>query len=262
MGAASVSSYEHFQQPITIPPMDSDYRKRVYEKYVSAFKGDLSEKANYAFSDAKLLPILRLWLSSIDRSVPCVDLGCGHGNVLHALQMLGFTNLQGVDASAEQIACASKMFPTAELGEIRPFLRGAPDAYYGVITLFDVIEHLSKNEILNMMDLVKRKLRRGGIFIAHCPNGDNPMALGVFASDFTHMTMLNPVSAEAICRIVGMVRFAAVEHLGTSSGIAGRLRSALWQGIRIGFMVRNIVETGSPGSGIFTRNFAFKAEVE
>jgi SAM-dependent methyltransferase len=242
--------------------MSGDYRRRFYEKYVSAFKGDLSKKADYAFSDSKLLPILQPWLRSVDRSAPCVDLGCGHGNVLHALQTLGFTNLKGVDTSAEQVACARAVLPTVEVGDILPFLQHSPDAHYGVITLFDVIEHLTKDEILDVLGLVKMKLRRGGIFVAHCPNGDSPRAWGVFSSDFTHETVLSPTSAESICRLSGLVRFAAAEHLGASSGMAGKLRLVLWRLVRVWMLLVNIIETGSGGSRVLTRNFAFKAEAE
>jgi len=242
--------------------MANDYRQRFYEKYVSAFKGDLSLKADFRFSDSKLLPLLRPWLASKDRAVPCVDLGCGHGNVLHALRTLGFTNLHGVDSSAEQIACARAVLPTAEVSDILSFLHRTPDAYFGVVTLFDVIEHLTKDEILDLLQLVHSKLRSGGILIVHCPNGDNTRALSVFASDFTHETILSPMSARAICRLAGFVRFAAAEHLGASSGWRGRVRLLGWQVSRALLMLGNIVETGSPGSGVFTRNFVFKAEVD
>lgn len=236
-----------------------DYRNRVYSRYVSAFKEKQCRVADYTFSDSKLIPVLRPWLSSLDRGAPCIDLGCGHGNVLHALQTLGFTEICGVDVSAEQVGLARKICLNVEVGEIYPYLEKFSDNHLGLITLFDVIEHLTKDEILSLLDLIYRKLRSGGIFIAHSPNGDSPMVQQVFSADFTHETLLNTASAELICKLAGFSNFTSTEHLGTSSALHGQLRKFLWSIQRTGFRTMSLIETGNAGSDILTRNFAFKA---
>ena len=239
--------------------MPLDYRQRVYERYVSAFKGISAEKPNYSFSDAKLLPLLRPWVGALDRGWPCVDLGCGHGNVLHALRTLGFSNLQGVDASAEQVALAQAILPEIEAGQLEPYLRRFPDGHFGLIAMFDVVEHLRMDELLDLLDLIAAKLRPGGIYVAHCPNGDSPFALQVFSGDLTHVTLLNSASAEVLCRLAGLHDFAASEHLGASAGLAGSVRALAWRLMRAGMRCRTLIETGGAGSSVLTRNFAFRA---
>lgn len=241
------------------PQMSNDYRSVIYGKYVSEFKGRDRRTPNYEFGDSKLIPLLSPWIAGIDREKPCVDLGCGDGNILHALQTLGFLHLYGVDVSAEQIDLARRVLPGAVTGQIVDYLKSFPDAHFGLVTLFDVIEHLRKDEIIELLGLISTKLIRGGIFIAHCPNGDSPMVGQAFSGDPTHETLLNATSAEILCRIAGLSDFEASEHLGASHGLRGICRRGGWYFLR--FLLRGFtaIETGSAGSRILTRNFAFRA---
>ena len=239
--------------------MKSNYRTRVYERYVSAFKATKGERPDYAFTDSKLLPLLEPWVRSIKRSAPCVDLGCGNGNLLHALATLGFTDLHGVDFSAEQVALARHVATEVEIGDARNYLERHPDGHFHLITVFDVIEHLTRDEILDLVDLVALKLARGGVFIAHCPNADSPMVGQIFAGDLSHETLLNPASAALVCALAGLENFEAIEHLGASRSWAGRIRTLFWRTLRCFWLAYNLTETGSAGSGVLTRNFAFKA---
>lgn len=239
--------------------MSQDYRSIIYRRYVSDFKGADGRSANCEFGDSKLIPLLRPWVAGVDRGKPCIDLGCGDGNILHALTTLGFSNLHGVDVSAEQIERARRVLPGAVTGQMAEYLKTFPDGHFALITLFDVIEHLRKDEILGLMDLISAKLLAGGVFIAHCPNGDSPMAAQVFSGDPTHETLLNPASAEVLCRIAGLHGFEACEHLGASSGIRGLCRRAGWSLAKLALRGYTAIETGSLGSHVLTRNFAFRA---
>lgn len=237
----------------------ADYRLSFYERYVSAFKGRTTAPVSYEFTDSKLIPLIRDWLVDLDRATPCIDLGCGNGSLLHALRKLGFTRLAGIDASAEQVALAKRVADEVMQGDLLAGLRQQPDDYFGAIFLFDVIEHLTKQEILALMEEVVRKLRPGGLFVCHCPNGDSPFVGNILAGDYTHETLLNASSAENLCTLFGLQDFEAREHLGASTGMKGRLRSLAWRGVRLGMKLVNLVETGAAGSGVFTRQFCFKA---
>lgn len=234
------------------------YRQAAYQRY-RATHPDKQDPVDYSRSDSKIIPLLNSWLLGRDRSQPCLDLGCGHGSLMHALKTLGFTRRQGVDRSPEQVALAQSIGEVVEQGDIFECLRRQSSNSLGVITLFDVVEHLEKDEILSLWRLVYDKLQTGGVFIVHCPNGDSPFAASVFSSDFTHLTWLNAQSAEQICRLAGFVGFEAKEHLGASVRLAGRVRTGCWRLLRCGLRAWTLVETGAPGSSILTRNFAFKA---
>lgn len=237
----------------------ADYRPSFYERYVSAFKGRSSSAVSYEFTDTKLIPLIRDWVADLDREAPCIDLGCGNGSLLHALGTLGFTRLSGIDVSPEQVVLARQVTESITQGDLLTGLQEQKDGNFGAIFLFDVIEHLTKREILALIDAVVRKLRPGGLFICHCPNGDSPFVGNILAGDYTHETLLNASSAENLCTLFGMEKFEAREHLGASAGVKGRLRGLAWHGVRFGLKLLNLIETGSTGSGVFTRQFCFKA---
>jgi cyclopropane fatty-acyl-phospholipid synthase-like methyltransferase len=239
--------------------MALNYRAQYYSKYVTVLKNSSISDADYQHSDSKLIPLLRPWTSQLHRGALCLDLGCGHGNILHALQTLGFEKLYGVDASDEQIVLAHRKFPQVETGDIHEYLSRFSDNYFNLITLFDVVEHLTKDEILTLFTNIYAKLAPSGIFIVHCPNGDSPMASQVFAGDFSHETLLNAKSAESICKLSGFTAFEAQEHLGASSSIKGYARKVLWSIVRYTFRTINLIELGDAASATLTRNFAFKA---
>src|SRR5258708_2101939 len=174
---------------------DPNFKKKIYETYVSDFTRPAMSGPSYGFSDSKLLPVLRPWVDRLDRDAPCLDLGCGNGNVLHALGALGFRTREGIDISEEQVVLAQQVSTSVVCGDILAHMRGAKQNHYGLITLFDVIEHLSKPEILALLSNIAKALRPGGVLIAHCPNGNSPFVLRVFAADLTHETLLNESSA-------------------------------------------------------------------
>jgi len=232
----------------------------MYSRYVSAFKARNGGRPDYAFSDGKLLPQLEPWVRDVPRDGICLDLGCGNGNVLHALCTLGFQHLEGVDLSAEQVAIARAEFPQVEQMDIAGKLRSAARNAYGLITLFDVIEHQSKAEILEIFGLLRPCLAQRGIIIVHCPNGDSPFVGPVQHGDFTHETILTPASARHLCTLFEFTQFEAKEPRNTSSSLKGAFRALGWRGLRNLIRLCHIVETGAAGSGVVSRNFMFKAE--
>jgi len=145
------------------------------------------------------------------------------------------------------------------MGLMEKLQRSAP-ASYQMIVLFDVIEHLTKREILDVFELVTSRLSPGGRVIVHCPNGDSPFVSTVRYGDFTHETVLTPSSARNLCNLFGLKDFDAKEHLAASKSFRGFCRRLGWSVVRQLIRAVSAIETGSAGSGVFTRNFAFKAQ--
>jgi 2-polyprenyl-3-methyl-5-hydroxy-6-metoxy-1,4-benzoquinol methylase len=239
---------------------NDDYRIKFYARYVSAFKAQTGEISDYKFSDSKLIPILKPWIDNLNRNARCLDLGCGHGNILHALRTLGFQRLEGVDLSVEQVEIARQKFPSVEQMSLMEKLQMVPPASYDLITLFDVIEHLTKAEILELFERIVSCLAPKEILIMHCPNGDSPFVGTVRYGDFTHETILTPQSAHNLCNLFNLSNFEVCEHLGASTSIKGIIRQLGWKSVRAAIRFCHLVETGSAGSGVVSRNFAFKAE--
>lgn len=235
-----------------------DYKQNVYQYYRSGFKGETSIKS-LRFGAEKIRPVLKPWVNGLNLNSPVVDLGCGAGELLLALRDLGFTNLAGCDLSAEQVILAANEFPNVVECDLFTYMEQQPDNSLELITVFDVIEHLKRQETFDLMALAHRKLRPKGRFIAHLPNGLSPFLGHVYWGDMTHEWCLTPQSANTLCNLHGFREFEAVEHLGAGEQLKGKLRSLAWTFVRKTLQLINTIETGRAGGDIWTRNFAFKA---
>jgi 2-polyprenyl-3-methyl-5-hydroxy-6-metoxy-1,4-benzoquinol methylase len=237
----------------------NDLKRRIYDSYVSKFKRNTGDLSARAFSDTKLIPLLQPWTESLDRLTPCLDLGCGDGNILNALKTLGFKNISGVDLSKEQVELARTVVPDVTQGDALEYIKSTARNRFGLITLFDVIEHLGKAEILELTGSISAALKPGGVFICHCPNGDSPFVMSVYSGDLTHETILNATSAKHLCELNGLTDFETCEHLGASGSPSGFARRCAWAFLRATCRCWNAVETGTLGPAVLTRNFAFRA---
>lgn len=234
-------------------------KQALYSHYRTKFKGSVTDES-LLFGAEKLRPVLQPWVADLDLRGPVIDLGCGAGELLLTLSHLGFTDLSGCDVSAEQVAIASLKFPAIKECDLLDFLLSKDDNSIELITIFDVLEHFTRQETFEIVSLIYKKLRPGGRIIAHLPNGLSPFVGHVFWEDITHEWCMTPKSAETLCRLCSFRRFEAKEHLGSSNMIKGKIRHAAWSVIRMGMQTLNKIETGSAGGSIWTRNFAFKAD--
>jgi SAM-dependent methyltransferase len=69
---------------------------------------------------------------------------------------------------------------------------------FDVITGTDIIEHFTKDELVELLQTIQSKLKPGGKAIFRTPNLDAPFA-SIFANgDFTHENYLNASSAQQV----------------------------------------------------------------
>ena len=233
------------------------YRNRIYEKYASVFKNSQSkfnEDAAYYWG----LPYnyyLRSWLPN-NKDVTILDMGCGDGKLLYFFIKNGYTNVQGVDISHEQVTIAKQACLTVHEGKVSDFLASNLDTF-DLITGIDFLEHLFKDEALRILDLCYTALKTNGRIILQLPNSDSPMSNSVHHADFTHELQLNPSSLSHLLRLSG---FSAVEireqgPVPWGYSFKSSLRFVAWYIIRSLIMLWNLAETASCGSGVFTRVF-------
>jgi predicted SAM-dependent methyltransferase len=100
---------------------------------------------------------------------------------------LGYVNLNGVEAIPECVAYAQEHFDIqVTQGEIVAYLEKVANNSCDIITAFDVMEHFKKADLLSVLQLVYQKLKPGGKFIMHVPNGGSLSGLYILFSDLTH----------------------------------------------------------------------------
>ncbi len=232
-----------------------DYRLRIYRKYVSRGQREVPPfDARASRRRGRYLRrVFKDWLP-LDRDAAVADLGCGDGVALRFFKASGFEHLAGVDLSPEQVAIARRLVPDVVEGDVFDFLASRRQAFDLMIAL-DLIEHLSKEEILPFLEACRRSLRPGGRLILQTPNADSPLGTGIRYGDFTHEVCFNPHSLSWLMKLSG---FGALEcrELGPQPlGFLSLNRYLLWKLLRLGVELWNLVETGSAGSGVYTRVF-------
>lgn len=237
--------------------MDTDYRSRLYARYAGAREGapapastaDLQPRAAY------LTDLIRRHFPA-DRAARVLDLGCGHGALLHFARRAGYNNLRGVDTSPEQVAAARRLdIHGVELGDVLQTLRGLSEGACDVVVAFDVIEHFTKPEVLEVVDEVRRVLASGGRWILHAPNGESPFAGRIRYGDFTHELAFTHESLSQLLLCSGFSEVRCFEDRPVIHGVVSALRWVSWMCIRALLRFYLAAETGDLAArSIFSQN--------
>ena len=147
------------------------------------------------------LPYFR---ESVSEKAPLLDVGCGRGEFLLAAREAGLP-ARGLDLNPETVAyCQKEGLDVTEADGIS-YLRGLPDASLGGILMAQVIEHLTVDQLTEMVSLASAKLIPGGVLIAETVN---PASLSTFGSafylDLTHIKPIHPEAARFLWRWAGL----------------------------------------------------------
>ena len=238
--------------------MDLHYRNRVYKSYVSSYNGSLDIKALAGFKPREpyLKSIIKTYFPA-NRDVTIIDLGCGAGALIHFARQAGYSNITGVDYSAEQVAIAEHLdIPGISQGDIMETMRSLPDNSHDMVVAFDVIEHFTRQELLPFVDEVHRVLRDGGKWLIHCPNGESPFVSRILFGDFTHEHIYTRTSISQLLLSSGFSSVRSYEDKPVVHGFKSVIRRILWGFVRMLLRFYITVETGSAEKdGIFSQNF-------
>ena len=137
-----------------------------------------------------------------NKNVNILELGCGYGIFLQACKESGYQNIQGVDLIQECPEFAAKEFGIYSItnASIMDYLYSVKDNEFDIIAAFDVIEHFKKEDIINLLNSIYRKLKEGGLFIMRVPNVGSLQGLYTFYSDLTHeIGFTNTLAEELFC---------------------------------------------------------------
>jgi 2-polyprenyl-3-methyl-5-hydroxy-6-metoxy-1,4-benzoquinol methylase len=231
----------------------ADFRTVMYDRYVSSFTGRSapSESALHSYLEwcrHRYLPLV----DDLDRHGRILDLGCGTGDMLEFLRRSGFTNVEGIDRSREQVQIATGRGLPATGADAMAYLAEHSKGYDAIVAI-DVLEHFSKDELVDLVALVHGALADGGVFIVQTINGSGLFPGQVAYGDFTHMTILAPESLEQLLTVGGFRDFTFTESGPVSKDLRGILRVFGWSAIRMVASLARKIETGKR-QAIWTEN--------
>ncbi len=176
-------------------------------------------------SRAEIKRRLEAYLPSIKNSRagstkrPVLDLGCGRGEWLELLKEHTLL-CRGVDANAVMRAqCVERGLEVVQ-ADVLDYLRDLPDASFGAVTGFHLIEHLPLDSLLELVSQTRRVLTPAGVAIFESPNCKN-LVVGAcsFYIDPTHRNPVFPETAELMLALQGFEKIR-IEYLSPVPNVA------------------------------------------
>ena len=214
---------------VATPPND-DYK---YVGFEDTFRGS-EESVSATFSE--YVPIFA-------GATDIVDLGCGRGEFLAALQLAG-VRARGVDINDAMVAVARERGLDVVRGDALGFVASLRDESIGGAIATQVVEHLDPSYLLRLIDELSRTLRHGAPLVLETIN---PACWYAFFSsyirDLTHVRPVHPETLQYLLRASGFER------------VEIRYRSPLpdHAKLQMAYVPEDLRAAGDPSSATVTR---------
>ena len=231
------------------------YKKIIYENYISNHNKNLYGENSLARIEAYFPALKHYYARHIppNRDQRILEIGCGDGNFVYCLQQMGYKNANGIDYSAEQIEKGKSMgINNLACADLFSYLADNKSKY-DVIIAKDVIEHFTRNEVFEIMELINKNLNDGGRFIMQVPNGQGIFHTSVFYGDYTHEMAYTESSINQVILNTGFKKSTCFPTGPIPYGVVSSILFILWKLMVLKLKFWKMVETGNP-RGIFTQN--------
>lgn len=131
-------------------------------------------------------------LREVDPTAQAIDLGCGRGEWLELLGIIGF-NAVGIDLDAYMLEACRELGLKVEQGDAITFISALPHESQSLVSAFHVVEHIAFQDLQTLVAQALRVLRPGGLLILETPNPENILvATRDFYLDPTHQHPIPP----------------------------------------------------------------------
>ena len=242
-----------YTRPVTAAADGSALRDRLYEAYASQHAGCGDGEAaalTYRRDVRRMLPG--------QAEGPVIDIGCGQGQLVKLLLADGY-DARGVDISPEQVAIAHAAgLDRVRHGHYRDVLT-EHQSQFAAVTATDLLEHMTKDEVLDIFDCVATALAPRGVFIARVPNAVSPFGGNIRYGDFTHESWF---TARSVRQLAAAARFCSVSVRPcppVAHGLMSAARVAVWKLVSGTFKIALAAETGMLRGHVVTQNLIFAA---
>jgi len=167
------------------PQVTDNFYRAFEEKYRGSRPVILQRLAAY-------LPFLTP-LKEVYEQLNAVDLGCGRGEWLEFLQQEGFSAV-GVDSDGGMLAASEELGLNAVYGDALGYLASLEDESQVIVSAFHLVEHITFDQLRELVSQSLRVLKPGGLLIMETPNPEN-ITVGTcnFYLDPTHRRPIPPL---------------------------------------------------------------------
>lgn len=234
------------------------YRSRCYDAFVSKhwqynhnFSREMFEyqARTYNKNFISILPP--------NRDARIIDLACGCGFFLYFLQKLGYSRSEGIDLSDEQLRIAEEAgVRNAKKGDIFEYLDKF-EKHFDMVVANDVIEHLTKSEVLLLLDRIHRSLTADGIVLISTVNAHSLFGMGMVFNDFTHEQAFTPMSLSQVLRVCSFKVISLEGEKGYVYDLRSGLRYVAWWLVEKALQIYTAIERGT-GRGLWLQKRIFE----
>jgi SAM-dependent methyltransferase len=172
----------------------------------------------------------------------------------YLLEREGFTDTTGVDLCEEGLRQA-RDFVRGELvnGDILDFLKHTSEQSIDFISALNILEHLTKDHLHQVLTEARRVLKTDGMLVAIVPNAVSPYGALTRHWDITHEWAFTTNNFRQLAALVGFNEKVEFRECGPRMhGLPSLVRVILWQFIRSWIALRFLIEVGSTKDGIYT----------
>lgn len=190
-----------------------------------------------------------------------LDLGCGLGELLYLSQQVGCEELVGVNLCEEEIN-AARGFVNAEFhcSDILEYLRSSQRVFDWIYAM-NILEHLEKDEVLEVLNLISKRLSPGGSLVAMVPNAISPFGNLTRHWDYTHEWAFTPNNFRQLAAITDFdqnIEFR--ECRPVPYALVSSVRWLLWQIIRLGIKAYFLIEVADTKGGVYTMDMLVRLQ--
>lgn len=189
--------------------MNEKRANRESNLYDGYFKNRGVETVHY--SNYKL-PSYLLHEIDFSKQPVILDIGCGFGQILNALKEKNLHNLEGIELLPEAADyCKTKLQLNVQCtGDIKGFADSNKNRY-DIIIMSHVLEHLSKEDIIDTLIAIRSMLKTNGKFILMVPNGQAPINSYWMWEDFTHHLLFTSGSIVYVLKAAGFEKITFLD---------------------------------------------------
>ena len=146
----------------------------------------------------------------LDANILCVSCGPGYG--VNLLTSKGYKRVLGIDSFDEKVSYAEARNLNCRQAYAFDHLAEATDASYDFIFCEQELNHLTKKEMIEFLNLCKNKLKPGGRFVCFALNGANPITgAEALAQNFDHQNTFTEYSLRQVLDHTG---FQSIDVFG------------------------------------------------
>ena len=178
--------------------------------------------------------------------------GLRTGRLVYWLGQRGYRNAEGIDISAEQVEAAHQLgIANVRQADLTQYL-GSHREHYDALILRDVVEHFTREQIIEVLELCRAATRPGGVVIVQVPNAESPFFGRIRYGDFTHELAFTSTSVAQLFNVLGFLDLRVYPTEPVIGGVRSLGRAVLWTLVKAFYRVLLFAELGR-GQWIFTQ---------